>query len=92
MIYIINGLDVRILGSPLYEILSVIANDKSPKTIEKNITTAIEWAYLKGDMDFLEKNDMYGFNERGRPTNGEFIALAATKIAYKMLHKRIDNR
>lgn len=92
MIYIINGLDIRILRSPLYEILSVIENEKSPKTIEKNITTAIEWAYLKGDMDFLEKNDMYGFNERGRPTNSEFIALAATKIAYKMLHKRIDNR
>lgn len=91
-IYIANGLDVRILGSELYEFLSMLEGGKSPKTIEKNITTAIEWAYLKGDMNFLEKNDMYGFNERGRPTNSEFIALAATKIAYMELHKRIDSR
>lgn len=87
-IYIDNGLDVRMLGGRLYRLLSVMENGKSQKTIEKNITSAIEWAYLKGDVDFLEKNDMYGFNERGRPTNNEFIALAATKIAYKRLHDR----
>ncbi len=89
-IYIDNKLDVRILGSKLYSLLSDMEGGKSPKTIEKNITTAIEWAYLKGDVDFLEKNNMYGFNDRGRPTNGEFIALAANKLAYIHLHKKIS--
>lgn len=81
-IYIENGLDVRFLGGKLYDLISLMENGKSQKTIEKNITSAIEWAYLKGDVSFLEKNDMYGFNERGRPTNNEFIALAAIKLAY----------
>lgn len=89
-IYIDNKLDVRMLGGRMYEILSVMENGKSPKTIEKNITSAIEWAYLKGDVNFLEKNDMYGFNDRGRPTNNEFIALAAAKLAYVRLHKKIS--
>ncbi|MCQ2400169.1 MAG: sporulation initiation factor Spo0A C-terminal domain-containing protein [Clostridia bacterium] len=81
-IYVESGMNVNCLGKNLYLSLSEDENGKSDKTIEKNITSSIEWAYLKGDVDFLEKNDMFGNNDRGRPTNNEFIALAATRIEY----------
>lgn len=86
-IYTSSGMNVNYLGKNLYSILSKEENGKSDKTIEKNITSSIEWAYLKGDIDFLEKNNMFGSNERGRPTNNEFIALAATKICYGYNYK-----
>ena len=89
-IYIGNGLNVRFLGGRLYSMISLTENGKSIKTIEKNITSAIEWAYLKGDVDFLERNNMYGYNDRGRPTNNEFIALASIRLAYSNVRDRIS--
>ena len=82
--YILSGLDVRSLGETLYKRLSKEEGGKSYKTIEKNITCAIEWAYLKGDVSYLSVNEMFGENERGRPTNNEFIALAGNRIAYSL--------
>lgn len=80
--YIERELDVRYLGDKMYSMLSKKADGKSKKTIEKNITTAIEWAYLKGDVHFLEKSNLFGSFDKGRPTNSEFIALAANYILY----------
>lgn len=89
-IFIEKGLDVRNLGGSLYERLSQVESGKSKKTIEKNITSSIEWAYLKGDVKFLEKYDMFGGSDKGRPTNKEFIALAATRIMYNPNNKKIS--
>ncbi len=80
--YIQNQFNPNSLGINLYKMLSSDEGGKSTKTIEKNITCAIEWAYLKGDVEFLEKNYMFGDNDRGRPTNNEFIALASNRIIY----------
>lgn len=80
--FILSNLDVRYLGDSLYSKLSDDEMGKSKKTIEKNITCAIEWAYLRGDVEYLNKNDMFSENDRGRPTNNEFIALASNKIVY----------
>ncbi|MEG1520025.1 MAG: sporulation initiation factor Spo0A C-terminal domain-containing protein [Clostridia bacterium] len=80
--FIQSNLDVRCLGENLYSKLSNDENGKSKKTIEKNITCAIEWAYLRGDVEYLGKNEMFSENDRGRPTNNEFIALASNKIVY----------
>ncbi len=80
--YVNEGMDVRLLGRRVYNFLSISEDCKAIKTIEKNITCAIEWAYLHGDVKFLSKYHLFGDNERGRPTNNEFIALASNCIVY----------
>lgn len=82
LLFIESDFDVRILGQKLYAQISLQENDKQIRTIEKNITCAIEWAYLKGDVDFLESEGMFSSRELARPTNNEFIALSANKVYY----------
>lgn len=71
--------DSRVLGIALYQELASM-NGKTAKTVEKNITCAIESAYLRGDMEFLSEMGLIFDNLRGRPTNSEFIATSAVNL------------
>lgn len=51
----------------------------TPNRVERGIRHAIELAWERGNIDF--KNKYIGYNEdRGRPTNSEFIAAVADKL------------
>ncbi len=77
-----NNFDSRVLGVTLYKELGVLYS-KTPKTVEKNITCAIESAYLRGDMEYLSDMGLIFDNMRGRPTNCEFIATSTVNLALK---------
>lgn len=53
--------------------------------VERAIRHAIEVAWDRGDVEVL--NSYFGYtvqNERGKPTNSEFIAMIADKLRLKM--------
>ncbi len=77
-----SNYDSRVLGVALYKELASL-HGKTAKTIEKNITCAIESAYLRGDMDYLSEMGLIFDNMRGRPTNCEFIATSAVNLSLK---------
>lgn len=77
-----SNYDSRVLGVSLYKELASL-HGKAAKTIEKNITCAIESAYLRGDMDYLCDMGLVFDNMRGRPTNCEFIATSAVNLSLK---------
>lgn len=55
--------------------------DTTPSRVERAIRHAIEVAWDRGDVDVL--NSYFGYtihNERGKPTNSEFVAMIADKI------------
>ena len=54
---------------------------KSSASVEKAIRTALEIAWLRGQVDLL--NEIFGFTvsmQKGKPTNSEFIALLADYV------------
>jgi two-component system response regulator (stage 0 sporulation protein A) len=54
---------------------------KSSASVEKAIRTALETAWLRGQVDLL--NEIFGFTvsmQKGKPTNSEFIALLADYV------------
>ena len=54
--------------------------------VERAIRHAIEVAWDRGDIDVL--NSYFGYtiqNDRGKPTNSEFIAMIADKLRLEML-------
>ncbi len=56
--------------------------------VERAIRHAIEVAWDRGDIDVL--NSYFGYtiqNERGKPTNSEFIAMIADKLRLKLKNK-----
>ncbi len=56
-------------------------NKTTPSRVERAIRHAIEVAWDRGDVDVL--NSFFGYtiqNNRGKPTNSEFIAMIADKI------------
>ncbi len=81
VLFLESKMDVRILGKPLYQTLGELEG-KSVASVQKTITNAIERAYLRGNLAFLERTVGNGREEQGRPTNGEFIAAAANYIAF----------
>ena len=57
----------------------------TPSRVERAIRHAIEVAWDRGDIDVL--NSYFGFtiqNERGKPTNSEFIAMISDKLRLKL--------
>ncbi|MFI3128689.1 MAG: sporulation initiation factor Spo0A C-terminal domain-containing protein [Bacillota bacterium] len=77
-----SNYDSRVLGVSLYKELANV-HGKTAKTVEKNITCAIESAYLRGDMDYMCEMGLIFDNMRGRPTNCEFIATSAVNLSLK---------
>ncbi len=74
-------------GDMLHSITKVLypaiakMNDTTPSRVERAIRHAIEVAWGRGKMDTIE--EMFGYtinNNKGKPTNSEFIALIADKI------------
>ena len=60
--------------------------ETTPSRVERAIRHAIEVAWDRGDVDVL--NSYFGYtihNERGKPTNSEFVAMIADKI--RLEHK-----
>lgn len=58
---------------------------RPPQIVERSIRNAIEIAFNRGDPDVL--NAYFGMTisaDRGKPTNSEFIALVAQRIALKL--------
>ena len=53
----------------------------TPSRVERAIRHAIEVAWDRGDVDVL--NSYFGYtiqNDRGKPTNSEFIAMISDKL------------
>lgn len=56
----------------------------TPARVERSIRSGIESAWNRGDVDVL--NSYFGYtiqNQRGKPTNSEFIAMISDKIRLK---------
>lgn len=57
----------------------------TPTRVERAIRHAIEVAWDRGDVDVL--NSYFGYtihNQKGKPTNSEFVAMIADKISLKI--------
>ena len=61
--------------------------DTTWNCVERNIRTAIETAYDRGNFAYL--NELFGYtidSNRGKPTNSEFIAMVADHIRLQTYH------
>mgnify|MGYP000978302552 CR=1 FL=1 len=86
IIYVIN--DASLLGAVTKELYPMIAQkyNTTPSRVERAIRHAIELAWDRGNIEFMNKFFGYTINvDRGKPTNSEFIAMVADKlrIAYR---------
>lgn len=75
--------DMDYLGAVTKELYPAVANkfDTTPSRVERAIRHAIEVAWNRGKIDTIEK--IFGYtinNNKGKPTNSEFIALIADKL------------
>lgn len=62
-----------------------LSDNSTPKRVRTAIMRAIEIAWDRGDLDILQS--FFGYtvsNTKGKPTNGEFIALLADKLSLWM--------
>lgn len=79
--------DMEIINSITKELYPQIARkfNTTASRVERAIRHATEVAWDRGDIDTLQK--WFGFtvsNQKGKPTNSEFIALVADKIRLEM--------
>lgn len=68
------------------------AFDTSASRVERAIRHAIEIAWDRGDIETL--NSYFGYtinNQRGKPTNSEFIAMVSDKLRLKYKHLLAKN-
>ncbi|MFZ3102888.1 MAG: sporulation transcription factor Spo0A [Desulfitobacteriaceae bacterium] len=75
--------DISLLGGVTKELYPMIAikYETTPSRVERAIRHAIELAWDRGNIDFMNKFFGYTINvERGKPTNSEFIAMVADKL------------
>jgi len=75
--------DMDYLGAITKELYPAVADkfDTTPSRVERAIRHAIEVAWNRGKIDTIE--EIFGYtinNNKGKPTNSEFIALIADKI------------
>ena len=73
----------EILSAVTKELYPTIAmmNDTTPSRVERAIRHAIELAWNRGRIETLES--LFGYtvkNDKGKPTNSEFIAIIADKL------------
>lgn len=78
--------DMNMLSSITKELYPTIAErfHTTPSRVERSIRHAIEVAWSRGHIEVL--NDIFGHtinNVKGKPTNGEFIALISDRIRLK---------
>lgn len=75
--------EVALLGAVTKELYPMIAEKYSttPSRVERAIRHAIELAWDRGNVDFMNRFFGYTINvDRGKPTNSEFIAMVADKL------------
>lgn len=75
--------DVSLLGAVTKELYPMIAVKYSTTAsrVERAIRHAIELAWDRGNIDFMNRFFGYTINvDRGKPTNSEFIAMVADKL------------
>lgn len=75
--------DMDLLGAVTKELYPAIAkkNNTTPSRVERAIRHAIEVAWNRGHVETL--NNLFGYtvhNDKGKPTNSEFIAIIADKL------------
>lgn len=75
--------DIDMINSITKVLYPTIAkrHQTTPSRVERAIRHAIEVAWSRGKMDTID--ELFGYtvhNEKGKPTNSEFIALIADKI------------
>lgn len=75
--------EVALLGAVTKELYPMIATkyQTTPSRVERAIRHAIELAWDRGNVDFMNRFFGYTINvDRGKPTNSEFIAMVADKL------------
>lgn len=75
--------DVALLGAVTKELYPFIAEkyQTTPSRVERAIRHAIELAWDRGNVEFMNRFFGYTINvDRGKPTNSEFIAMVADKL------------
>lgn len=75
--------DVALLGAVTKELYPSIAKryQTTPSRVERAIRHAIELAWDRGNVEFMNRFFGYTINvDRGKPTNSEFIAMVADKL------------
>lgn len=75
--------EVSLIGAVTKELYPLIADkyQTTPTRAERAIRHAIELAWDRGNIDFINKFFGYSINtERGKPTSSEFIAMVAEKL------------
>ncbi|MDO4545888.1 MAG: sporulation transcription factor Spo0A [Bacillota bacterium] len=75
--------DIELLGAVTKELYPAIAkaNNTTPSRVERAIRHAIEVAWNRGRLETI--NALFGYtvqNDKGKPTNSEFIAIIADKL------------
>lgn len=75
--------DMDLLGAVTKELYPAIAqvNNTTPSRVERAIRHAIEVAWNRGKVETI--NNLFGYtvqNDKGKPTNSEFIAIIADKL------------
>lgn len=78
--------DVELLSAVTKELYPSIAKkyNTTPSRVERAIRHAIEVAWSRGQVDTI--NRIFGYtvhNDKGKPTNSEFIAMVADKLRLK---------
>lgn len=79
--------DMELLGAVTKELYPSIAKkfNTTPSRVERAIRHAIEVAWTRGKVDTIDK--IFGYtinNNKGKPTNSEFIAMIADKLRLEM--------
>jgi len=75
--------NISLLGAVTKELYPMIAvkYNTTPSRVERAIRHAIELAWDRGNVDFMNRFFGYTINiDRGKPTNSEFIAMVADKL------------
>lgn len=81
-------LNISLLGAVTKELYPMIASkyQTTPSRVERAIRHAIELAWDRGNIDFMNRFFGYTINvDRGKPTNSEFIAMVADKLRMSMI-------
>lgn len=75
--------DSNLMGAVTKELYPLIAEkyDTTASRVERAIRHAIELAWDRGNIDYMNKYFGYTVNvEKGKPTNSEFIAMVSDKL------------
>ncbi|HBV89079.1 sporulation transcription factor Spo0A [Desulfosporosinus sp.] len=81
--------DVSLLGAVTKELYPMIASkyQTTPSRVERAIRHAIELAWDRGNVDFMNRFFGYTINvDRGKPTNSEFVAMVADKLRMSIMY------